>query len=486
MNFTINFKGKKLVLIAIFLLIAITLSTHYFGSVDIGDYTDPAKFFAGKYAAKIRTSHSYLFGFVHTPLVSLINSFIGFKITSIVFLFLIIYSVYRINNKDIKSLWLILLSPIVWYMAPWISPIQLSSFLLLWAYYFIDKYNKTSKLSSLFYSGMLIGLSFAFWNTILFFSIFLALAFLYDKKLLHVFYFIFFIFIGSIPVMVLDIFLFNFAFYTAIKNIMSSIVIIFFGGIYNQAQNSSMIIRLLLVFLSIPIYFWSFFNIKFLKENKKTMIFLFLSIVLILITPQIRYILALVPIMTVLIGRKLTKVQFKRQIIISVIMISIFVLPYIIQIQYDISEKEITEFLMDINSIRLSGEASQKDLISKDIKQIAEEFPNQTFVVGPRADDYSLLARYYWGSNVKEFVSIQDYELWEKNESILFEKKFMPIPNIRDRRQIWIAGGINKNENDDTDYESIKYGISIGENLGISNFRLIKQYSELYLWEKII
>ena len=50
---------------------------------------------------------------------------------------IIVYSVYIISNRNKKSLWMILLSPIIWYMAPWISPIQLASLFFLWGYYFI-------------------------------------------------------------------------------------------------------------------------------------------------------------------------------------------------------------------------------------------------------------------------------------------------------------------------------------------------------------
>ena len=60
------------------------------------------------------------------------------------------------------------------------------------------------------------------------------------------------------------------------------------------------------------------------------------------------------------------------------------------------------------------------------------------------------MAHIYWGNNVTEFVSIQDYGLFKKNETVIFEKTFIPKVNIADRRQIWISAGINKNSNDNT------------------------------------
>jgi len=77
------------------------------------------------------------------------------------------------------------------------------------------------------------------------------------------------------------------------------------------------------------------------------------------------------------------------------------------------------------------------------------------------------LARYYWGKEVKEFVSIQDYSLWQSNQTVLFQKTFKPIPQIDDRRQIWLSGGMSINENDRTDYNSIKYALGINQPINL-------------------
>ena len=111
-------ENGKLVFLVILILIIITLFTRYYGSADAGDYSDSAKFFSGKYAGDIRNSHSYLYGFIHSFFVGAFENFFFFKITSLVCLALIIYSVYYISNKDRKTLWLILLSPTAWYRLP--------------------------------------------------------------------------------------------------------------------------------------------------------------------------------------------------------------------------------------------------------------------------------------------------------------------------------------------------------------------------------
>src|SRR3989344_5020330 len=122
--------GNNLILIVTFFFLSlIAIFTHFIGSTDIGDYTDVAKFFSGEYNAKIRSSHSYFYGFMSSPFVKLTSNFFGMKIITFLWLFLLMLSIYLISKKDRKTLLLIVTAPIFWYMAPFINPIQISSLL---------------------------------------------------------------------------------------------------------------------------------------------------------------------------------------------------------------------------------------------------------------------------------------------------------------------------------------------------------------------
>ena len=481
-------KSNKLIAMLFIILIVLTLTTSYYGSSDIGDYADVAKFFASEYQAKIRSSHSYMLGFVHAPFVALTGNFIIFKITSLIFLILLIYSLYIISGKNKKTFWLSLVSPVVWYMAPWINPIQIASLLLLWAYYYIDKYNNENSLRYLIYSALLIGLGWAFWDTILYFGILLAISFLYNKKSLHLFYYAVFILIGLIPRLILDQILFNFAFYTSIKTFISGYVNLV-GGIYGASfgHTPKTFFTLLPWLLAIPFMFWPLFKKEFFRENKKAMIFLTLSLLLLINNPQIRYVLAIVPIMLLLISKNLNERAIRIQIISSIIITAIFIIPYIIQIGYSINGEiygsEIGG-IIETKKFEISPLSPAK-FIKEDLQQIEKEFPNEVLVVGNKPDDYQILADLYWNKEIKEFVSIQDYSLWRKNESIIFKKSFQPFINIPERRKIWIEGGIKKNENDETSYEEIKYALSIGEPAKIEGFNIVKKYNILYISKKI-
>ena len=454
-------KRKNHLIGVIVLLVALTLATTFVGSVDIGDYADVAKYFAGEYSADIRGSHSYLYGFIHAPFLSLTDSLVSFKISSLLALLLIVYSVYWISNRDEKTLWLMLLSPVVWYMAPWINPIQLSGLFLLWAWYFLRKFDESNRLKDLLISGVLVGLGWAVWDTILFFGAFLGLVFLWDKKFWNSLLFLLGVLAGLVPRLVLDQKIFGFAFYTIVKSFMGTLANIA-GGIYGSVAGHTALTLtgLVLILLSIPVYYWKFYLAGDFNENRKTMIFLSLCLLLILSNPQVRYIIALAPIMIVLVGKNINEKQFRVSLIVSVLVSLFFVAPYVAQALDD------------------------RPGISVLIEDIAEIHSNETFVVGNAVDDYAFLARSYWGDGVAEFVSIQDYMAWESGNLVLLEKEWKLVPRIDDRRQIFISGGIQVNENDLTDYENIKYAIGFKEPISLEGFEVIARSGALFVSEK--
>lgn len=480
-------RSKALVGGILFLLVIVTLATSYYGSSDIGDYSDTAKFFAGDYSAKIRSSHSYLLGFIHAPFVGFIENYLAFKISSLIFLIILIFSVYIISRRDIRALWMMLLSPIIWYMAPWINPIQLASIFLLWAWHFMTQYHEEKRIALLIYSGMLIGIGWAFWDTIFYFGILLGVCFLFDKKLWHAGVFGVAILIGLLPRLILDQVLFNFMFFTTIKTFLSGFANLF-GGIYDKAYGHTphTLATLLPFILAIPFCFWRMVTSQQFREKPRTLIFLLLSLLLLLTNPQIRYILALAPIMIVFAIPHIEKKYVRFALGASTLFTLIVIIPYILQIGGTINGElygaEIT------GTINKGVDLSNREVVTnlqEDLENIVHGYQNSTFLVGNGPDDYAVLAHFYWGRNVQEFVSIQDYDLSFKNESILYKKRFEPLPNILERRQFWIEGGLEKSHNDPTNYASIEYGIGLNEPLKSEGFTVIKKYNLLYLSKKV-
>lgn len=486
-NKMIKLKEERIAIFVLVFLALISLATHYSGSTDTGDYADSAKYFAGKYSADVRNSHSYLFGYLHYPFIKFFDSFIIFKITSILFLILIIVSVYHMTNSR-KAFWLMCLSPAVWYMAPWINPIQLASLILLWAFYFVSLYEQDKGIKNLIYSGILIGLGIGIWNTMLFMGIIFGLVFLIDKKLVNSIYFSLSVLIGLIPLFWIDWTLFGFPFYTLIKTTMSNFIATLFGGIYGAESGSFgiKIFRIFLIFLCIPLYFWTLYNKRYFQENKKSLIFVSLTLILIISNAQLRYIIALIPIMVILTSEFIDEKQFKRQIILSLIISLVFIIPYIFQIGFSLSNDPFgvdVQNVATLNGIGIYTGFADNGLVDS-INEITKTVPNQTFLVGNAPDDYQMLAHFYWGNKVKEFVSIQDYDLWKNNQSTIFEKSFSPSPRIEERRQIFFVGGIKKSA-DDTDFADIQYAIGIDGPIEADEFELLQRFDRLYLSKKI-
>lgn len=475
-------KFIKTAIILLILLSLISLLTKFYGPTDSKDYASVAKFFAGEYAAKIRTSHSLLYGFIHAPLIKLFKSFWLMKLTSLLWLALLIISIYYLSGKNRKTLLLIVASPVVWYIGPWISSIQLSSLLFLWGFFFIRKYEKTLNKKYLFYSGVLFGLSWAFWNSVVFFLFFFIITFFYNKNVNHIALFLISILVGFFPLLIFDYLVYNFPFYSTIKFLFGAYAVTAYGGIYNGTNLlSSSIFSLIIFIIMMPFFSYVLILKKIFSENKRSILFLIFGFAFFLVNPQIRYLLFLWPILIIYLGKNLNDKQFKIQLIIFFVLSLLVVAPYVIQTKYSTNSPEFSSFIYNFGRWEINSTSTEELILQEDMQKISSEHSDETFVIGPNDDDYAYLAMIYWGHDVKEFVSIQDYNLYFQNKSDLFEKKIIFRPKIKDRRQIWLGGGIQKNENDNTNYEKIKFAIGVGEPVNLENFKLVKKYNILYL-----
>jgi len=484
---------KKIIFVALLLfLLVVTLVSKYYGSTDISDYSDTARYFAGEYSADIRSSHSYLYGYLAHFFIPIFNSYFIFKIFSLILISLIVLSVYFISGKEKNAFWLIAFAPTVWYMAAWINPIQISSLFLLWSWYFIEKYSHDEKIKSLALAGIFLGISFAFWDTILFFGSFLIIWFMFDKKLSHLFFLLLFVLVGLSPRLILDYSLFGFPFFSILKSFFGTLSNAFFFGRGSSYSSSifSNLISFLLIFFSIPFLFWKNFKKEKLFDNRKTLGFLSFCLILIFINPQIRYTLAIIPIIIVLIVKDMNEIQFKKQIVSFIIISLIFIIPTILQIFFSFNQTnyaDIASILIEKNSRNL-GVVFESELIKNDLEKITQDYSGtDTFLVLGISDYYQKIAHIYWGNKIREFVSIQDFTLYYNNSTDIFSKKIVFIPRINERRTIWIGGGIGKNPNDLTNYSQINYALSFkNENPSEipSGFEKIKDYKILSVWNK--
>ncbi len=481
-----HYSNRILILITIILLFLIAFITVPYNLVDltdVKDFSDTAKFFAGEYRAKLRTSHSLLYGLMLAPYVKLTSDFFLLKFASAFWLSLLILSVYYISNKNKKTLYLILVCPLIWYMSPWLSPLPPVSLLFLWAYYFIKKFDSEEKFKHIFYSGLLIGLASALWETAFYFSFIFLLAFLFDKKLYHSISFIIAVFIGMTPNLIVNQIAFGFPFYSLAKHFFAVVAFAIYNGAYEQGYSNPSLKSFFIILLYIPFYFYMFFKKNNFIKYRKEIIFISLSILFILTNPQLRLLIIFTPIIILLLGKELDNKQTKKQIFMFILLSLFAVSIYIIQISYDTNVRTIEKVLGEFPDIEFYN-SSQYILIKSDLNEIAQDYAGQIFVVGNTNGDYGELAHLYWGDRIKEFVSMEDYNLFLSNSTIITSKKISSNSLPEFRREIWVEVGLGKNSKDNTNYESIKYGISMSENLDLPDFKFKKKYRVLSVFEK--
>ena len=298
-----------------------------------------------------------------------------------------------------------------------------------------------------------------------------------------------FIFIGVLPRLILDQVLFGFAFFGIIRHVIASFALVFGSGLYNQEILGGFS-KFIFVVIFIPFYSLLIFKSKIFRENKKTVIFLILSIIVLIFNSQIRFVLLVLPIIILTISKYLTKKQFIIQIAIFIVISLLAINPYIIQIKYEINggktgaANEFDQFAMNVPKIVLN-EVFRKDIIVEDLKDIGNEYPNEIFVVGNYPDDYQVLADIYWGSDIKEFVSIEDDRLFLTGNDIISEREICSRTKIINRRDFCFSIMMRKAFNDKTDYKSIRYGISLSKDLELPDFKFVKKYRVLSIYEKI-
>ena len=199
--------------------------------------------------------------------------------------------------------------------------------------------------------------------------------------------------------------------------------------------------------------------------------------------------------MVVLSGKYLSKEAWKKIVVASVIVSGVLVAPYVVQIGGTFDSSLQTHNLIGydaknvVQAYRADGKLEVVDVLLRDqviadLQELALEYPDEMFLVGPDPDSYQVLADLYWGENVREFVSVQDYELSKTSEIGLYERRWQPVPRIQSRRQIWVGGGLNKNPVDATDYESIEYAVGYMKEFAPEGFVEVKRYDTLTVFRR--
>ncbi len=423
---------------------------------DVGDYLAVAKYFSNNIVSHIRSTHSWVYGLFLAQFLKIYPSLFFARLVNSSFLVFTALLLYNIT-KDKKSLFLWVLSPIVWYMIPQISPILPSAFLLLLSYKFIKEYESKEKLKYLVYSSLPLGLSSILWDSMIPISIIFIIVFFFNRTLKESLFFALFYLIAFSIRLIVDYSLFNFPFFSLFRFFGGSLLVYLRQGNYTYITNP--IINYVLYLVIISPFLFRIYKLN-LKEYKKELIFLLLTTLMFFSSSnQLRYVLILAPIAVLL----LTKVITKKELIINST-ISIILIIFLLSPSFaDNSEK----------------------LIQQDLNQIAKDFPHETFFAGNenQSDAYLEYSLIYWGKDINELISWQDLQLVLNNKTNFQEYKYQSNSKINETRNVWFEFGVSRV--DTRTYEDVNYLISSKNTTSLKNFKLMKSYKVLNVFKKI-
>ena len=455
--FKLIFKGdsmkKPVVLILIAFFVGLVLFNVFSTKVmftDTAQYLGVAKEFAGISITKVRNTPGWLYGWVLGEILKVNESLLAVKLFNAMWLFFDAILLYFIT-RDKKALLLFVFSPIVWFMASWINPILMISFLLLSAYYLFKKYEENKKLSYFILSGLLLGLIPALWFAGVYLSIFFLFAFFYNKQLKYLIYYSIPFFATFSLRLILDYYYFSFPLYSLVRGFGSNMA--YFLNITPESGAGFPYLEFLLIFLIISPFIYKIYKLNF-KEYKSELIFLGLSVLVFIMNFQLRYFIILAPIFVLLIYKEISKKELFTHIAISLILIVLLTSPYF-------------------------GETDDY-LIMKDLKSIENDFPDEKFIAGGEnlsEEEAFTLGTLYFGKNIKEFIWYSDYKF--KDEDTQREYSFgskSRIDNIRDIKINLIYERTEGNKDSD-------YLIMIGDGK-VENFGLVKEYKILKVFKK--
>ncbi len=452
------------------LILAVSLVANTSGLNDVGDYLGVAKGLSGDFVTKMRSTHSWVYGaFLSLPLM-VVSSLATIKLFNVIWLISIGIALYNIT-KNKRTFLLYAFSPAVWYMAPWISPVLPSAFFLLLSYYFIKKYEILKENKQLIYAGAFLGLTTLLWDPMIFVAAFFILSFFYNKEVKELIWFTVPALILASVRLLLDWYLFGFPLFSLFRSMGSIVLAGLKLGAYNTISYSIWAYVLMFVTIS-PLFI--LFIYKFIKKEYKPhlpeLAFMALTFIFFLTNPQIRYLIILAPIFFVLVAPYITKKEFYWHLLTSLVLIILLLTACF--------------GLCSSTHVISYFEQTQESLMAEDINQIAKDFPNQTFLAGNRenTDLYSIISLGYWGSNIKEIISWQDYELWKNNKTNFQEYRIESDSRVNNIRKVWLEFGVARTDN--RTFEDIKYLISDKDSTELQDFTLTKTYNLLSVFEK--
>jgi len=438
---------KYLLVIFALVLIAFCLFSTKVSFHDSYEYITISKNLAGVKNMDIFSAHSILYPLIISLFLKFSQSFLMIKLVNILWVFLI--GVVLLSWLKNKTAFIIFaFSPLIWFMGIQTTPILPASFFFLLAYIFFRKeeikYNWV-------YSGFFLGLCFAFYTPMILVAGIFMLVYFWNKKFSYLFKYLIAFFLGFLPRLVLDYFIFKNPIYSLIRYGGDNLIISL--GLHSSSKALQIFSWEMFLFIIVisPLLF-RIYKIDFKKYHREIIFLSLTSLIFILRkSGSIKYFLIITPIVVLLLSKVLSKKEIKWHCILSVVLIVFMTFGFF-------------------------GQTSDV-LIQRDLEKIVQEFEVDYIVAGPY--EAPKLSTFLWQDR-PEIVWFMDYESSLDDEIKMRGYCFDTNSKITLRENLEICANFNRPE--EINYESY---IIVSEKKQEINemFKLNKCYETLCVYE---
>lgn len=393
----------------LFALFSLKINFH-----DSYEYITIAKHFAGIENVNIFSGHSLVYPLTMSFFIKIMPNLLAVKLFNTFWVFLIaLIFLFWLKNRWAFALFVF--SPLTWVASIQTTPILPASFFFFLAFIFLKKRNLNY---NLFYSGLFLGISAAFYTPMIIIGLLFALIYFFDKSFLEFLAYFISIFIGFFPRLILDYWLFDFPIYSLFRYFGANAIILM--GMNPATSNIHILsnLKVLLIFLIISPFLYKLIKIDF-KKYSRELVFLGLSfLIFILRAALFKYFLIISPIIILLLVNHLNKREIKWHCIISIVLILFLTWNY---------------FTWD-----------NDNLVKQDINSIINERESEYIIAGPI--EALKLATFSW-QNKPHFVWWQDFDASLKNEIEIRGYDFSFNSKIPLKNKLKISASFNRFEN---------------------------------------
>jgi hypothetical protein len=418
---------------------------------DTLEYITIAKHFAGIKNVNLFSGHSLVYPAFISIFLKIWASFSMIKLVNALWLFLIsLTMVFWLKNK--KAFILFVFSPLLWHMSIQTAPVLPASFFFLLSFIFFQKkkirYNLT-------YSGIFLGLACAFYTPMLLISFFFILVYFWKKDFSEFFKYAVFLFIGFLPRILLDWYLFNNPLYSLIRYGGDNFIITL--GLHPGINPLNIFANLevFLIVVAISPFLFRLHRLDF-KKYKKVIVFLIItSLIFIARVPRIKYFIIIAPIIIILLSKILTNKEIKWHCIISLFLIVSLTFSYF----------SITDNMK----------------IKQDLDNLHQQYDVDYIIGGPYESlKFAMLS---W-KNKPYFVWYQDFKTGLENKTTIRGYEFVTESKIPLKSRLRICGYFDRFENKTYENYIIVTDKTPEEFKDLRNYSLDRCYEKLCVYKK--